>query len=248
VGRDCILGLGRHALLSSSLLAHLHRKSLYFLHQFISPSNGGLLGDHWLSGEELQLDSDLFSEWEGYTQSLKDAGIRLQERPDTLLWTGGDQSGSLTAKNVYLALARKYWTQDNTRGRQQIWKAECPVKLKLFFWLLIENKILVWTNLQARGWEGPSRCYLCNQQSETISHIFITCSFIRAVWQILDPTQLLYTTWSGSSVLDAFRTGSVSIKNLLCCQSTSFGRSGRPGTLLFSMGSLLQRIMWLISF
>jgi hypothetical protein len=133
VGRDCILGLGRHALLSSSLLAHLHRKSLYFLHQFKSPSSGGLLGDHWLSGADLQLDSDLISEWDGYTQLLKDAGIRLQERPDTLLWTGGDQSGSLTAKNVYLALARKFWTQDNARGRQQIWKADCPVKLKFSF-------------------------------------------------------------------------------------------------------------------
>ena len=133
VGRDCILGLGRHALLSSSLLAHLHRKNLYFLHQFISPSDGGLLGDHWLSGEELQLEPDLFSEWEGYTQSLKDASIHLQDRPDTLLWTGGDQSGSLMAKNVYLALASFCWSQVNSRGCQQIWKANFPVKLKLFF-------------------------------------------------------------------------------------------------------------------
>jgi ribonuclease HI len=205
VGRDCILGLGRHALLSAPLLAHLHRKNIFFLHQIISPSNGGLLGDHWLSGEELQLDFDLYSEWIGYTQSLMEAGIRLQDRPDVLLWTGGDQSGSLTAKNVYLALASFYWSQDKSNRCHQIWKADCPVKLKLFFWLLIENRILVWTNLQARGWEGPSRCYLCQQQSETIPHLFITCPFIRAVWQILDPSLLFYSTWSGPCVLDCFQ-------------------------------------------
>jgi hypothetical protein len=108
VGRDYILGLGRQALLSSSLLTHLHRKNIFFLHQIISPSNEGLLGDHWLSGEELQLDFDLYRKWIGYTHSLMDAGIRLQDRPDVLLWTGGDQSGSLTAKNVYLVLASFY--------------------------------------------------------------------------------------------------------------------------------------------
>jgi hypothetical protein len=72
----------------------------------------------------------------------------------------------------------------------------------------------VWANLQARGWEGPSRCILCNQQSETIPHIFINCSFIRSVWQILSPTQLLYTTWSGSSVLNCFQNWIGVSKNL----------------------------------
>ena len=110
VGSDNILGLGRNSLLSPPLLAHLHSKSLYCLHQFsISPS-GGQLGEHWLNGTDLQLDSVLKDEWDDFTQQLTDADIRLQERLDALIWTGGDSTGFLTAKNVYQALATKFWT------------------------------------------------------------------------------------------------------------------------------------------
>ena len=90
VGRDYILGLGSRALLSAPLLTHLHSRNLFYLYQFISPINGGLLGNHWLSGEELQLKADLHNEWSGYTQLLMAAGICLQDRPDFLMWTGGD--------------------------------------------------------------------------------------------------------------------------------------------------------------
>jgi hypothetical protein len=55
VGRDCVLGLGKHAMLSTDLLNLLHQKNLYFLYQFISSSSGGLLSDHWLSSEEIGL-------------------------------------------------------------------------------------------------------------------------------------------------------------------------------------------------
>jgi hypothetical protein len=72
------------------------------------------------------------SEWDGFTQQLTDAGIRLQERPDTLMWTGGDCTGFLTAKNVYQALAEKFWSPINASWRQKIWKGDCPLKLKLF--------------------------------------------------------------------------------------------------------------------
>jgi hypothetical protein len=98
VGRDHILGLGSHAMLSAPLLAHLHRKNIFFLNQIASTYNGGLLDDHWISAIELQLEGDLYSEWRSYTQSLMEAGIRLLNRPDDLLWTGGDQSGTLSAK------------------------------------------------------------------------------------------------------------------------------------------------------
>lgn len=151
VGRDYILGLGRNALLSTPLLAHLHSRNLYFLNQFISPTNGGLLGNHWLSGDELQLAADLQSEWRAYTQMLKAAGIQLHDRPDLFLWTGGDQSGVLTAKNVYQALSTFHWPLDSSVHFQQLWKVDCPLKIKLFTWLLIENRVLVWPNLQTRG-------------------------------------------------------------------------------------------------
>jgi hypothetical protein len=166
-------------MLSPQLLAHLHNKNLFFLHQIKSSTSGGHLGDFWLSSADLELDSDLSVEWDGYTHRLMETGIHLQERPDTFLWTGGDSSGNLTAKNVYRALAIKCWANTSERWRLKIWRGDCPLKLKLFAWLLFENKLLLWSNLQSRGWEGPGRCILCKTHSESIAHVFIDCSFIR---------------------------------------------------------------------
>lgn len=136
---------------------------------------------------------------------LKAVGIQLHDRPDLFLWTGGDQSGVLTAKNVYQALSTFHWPLDSSVHFQQLWKVDCPLKIKLFTWLLIENRVLVWPNLQTRGWEGPSRCYLCLLQCETISHLFIYCPFVRAVWQLLDPSFPFYLTWTGTCVLDCLQ-------------------------------------------
>jgi hypothetical protein len=194
VGRDSLLGLGRHAMLSPPLLVHLHSKSLFFLHQFSSSSSGGQLGEHWLSGMDLQLESVLKVEWDGFIQFLSYAGIRLQERLDTLMWTWGDCSISLIAKNVNQALVEKFWSPINVSWCQKIWKGDCPIKLKLFTWLLIENKLLVWEKLQSCGWEGPSRCILCKQHSKTIPHIFYMCSFTRSVRRLLTPTLKVTST------------------------------------------------------
>jgi hypothetical protein len=131
--------------------------------------------------------------------------MRLQGRSDTLIWTGGDCSGLLTAKNVYQALATKIWTPINASWRQRIWKGDCPLKLKLFAWLLIENKLLVWEKLQARGWEGPNHCILCKHSSESVLHVFIHCSFTRSIWSLLSSALKFTSSWTGTSVPLCFR-------------------------------------------
>jgi ribonuclease HI len=80
------------------------------------------------------------------------------------------------------------------------------MKLKLFAWLLIENKLLMWEKLQARGWEGPNRCILCKSASESTLHVFFHCSFIRAIWSNLSSALKIISPWSGSSIQDCFCT------------------------------------------
>jgi hypothetical protein len=46
----------------------------------------------------------------------------------------------------------------------------------------VEGKILIWDTVQSKGWEGPGLCYLCNQDSENIYHLFQQCSFTKSVW------------------------------------------------------------------
>jgi ribonuclease HI len=211
IGRDALLGLGGRAFLSTQLLTHLHNKSIFFLHQ-ISTTSGGHLGDSWISNVDLALDRDLAIEWDEYTRRLTESDICLQDRSDTFLWTGGDRSGNLTTKNVYRALANKCWTITSDRWRQKIWRGDCSLKIKLFAWLLFENKLLMWSNLQSRGWVGPGRCTLCKSHSESVAHVFINCTFFKSVWLLISPALSPGSTWAGPNIPSCFQNW---IKNTL---------------------------------
>ena len=88
---------------------------------------------------------------------------------------------------------------------RRIWRDDCPMKLKLFAWLLIENKLLMWEKLQARGWEGPNRCILCKSASESTLHVFLHCSFIQAIWSNLASALKINSPWTGSNIQECFR-------------------------------------------
>jgi hypothetical protein len=76
------------------------------------------------------------------------------------------------------------------------------IQIKLFFWLVLERKILTWDSLQKRGWAGPNICSLCFRDEESISHLFLACPFTLNLWKNLHYTYNLTTIWGGSSLSD----------------------------------------------
>jgi hypothetical protein len=118
-------------------------------------------------------------------QGLVGSGIQLQDSTDELHWIGGDKSGLLSVKNVYWAIATKIWQQKTTGWRRKLWIWDLALKIKLFIWLVVENKILTWDNLQGRGWEGPNICHLCLKEPETVNHLLVNCYFTQQVWHII---------------------------------------------------------------
>jgi hypothetical protein len=64
-----------------------------------------------------------------------------------------------------------------------MWKWKCPLKTRLFLWLALANRILTWDNGQRRGWSGPNKCTLCKVEEESVSHLFVSCSFASQVWR-----------------------------------------------------------------
>jgi hypothetical protein len=83
------------------------------------------------------------------------------------------------------------------------------VKIKLFCWLIAENKILTWKNLQKRGWKGPGMCSLCKAHRESTKHLFLNCPFTRLVWDELKKSMNLEKGWNGITVVDSFKNWSV---------------------------------------
>lgn len=56
------------------------------------------------------------------------------------------------------------------------------MKTRIFAWLVTTNIILTWDNGQKREWQGQNRCTLCNNEEESVNHLFVTCSFAVQVW------------------------------------------------------------------
>jgi hypothetical protein len=141
---------------------------LVYLYQALGESRPGFLSDHWKTSEEIGLSGNLAVEWDAYCRELSGVGVQLQNQEDALIWTGGDRSGCLNVKNIYLALAKKKWLNVIGGWRRHMWKWDMAQKIKLFIWLSIENKILTWDTLQRKGWQGPNhlslvlqRCRIC---------------------------------------------------------------------------------------
>jgi len=85
------------------------------------------------------------------------------------------------------------------------WKWECSLKIKLFNWLLIEDKVLSWKNLQKRGWQGPGICCLCKNHGESTKRIFWLVIFPEQFGRSLKKLLDLGIRGNGASVVDSFK-------------------------------------------
>jgi hypothetical protein len=76
------------------------------------------------------------------------------------------------------------------------------MKIKLFFWLMAENKVLTWQILQQKGWQGLGRCYLCKEENKDTNHLFIHCDFTKSVWHRIIARRKYKHSWHGTDFED----------------------------------------------
>ena len=62
-----------------------------------------------------------------------------------------------------------------------IWKYNLPLKVILFVWLCLSNRISTWGNLQKRGCTGANYCYLYYGEVEYVKHLFVDCLYTKEV-------------------------------------------------------------------
>jgi hypothetical protein len=155
LGKDWILGMGDNSFLSIHLQDALRDKDIQTLAQMRNPFNDQTTSSYWLTSDELGLEGDLALEWEMYRRALIDSGALIQDNNDQLLWIGGDKSGIPSAKNFYSSIISSKSLSKVESWRLSIWNWKIQLKVKLFIWLAIEDKILTWNMLQKKGWEGP---------------------------------------------------------------------------------------------
>ena len=75
-------------------------------------------------------------------------------------------------------LSNKWWNLS-------LWKWHVPLKIKLFCWLSMENKILTGDNYMKKGGIRPNICLLCYKEEENMIHMFHKCPFTKVVWNLV---------------------------------------------------------------
>ena len=133
--------------LSDSLVSTLHSKGIFSLAHVASNDTSFVHGFNWKNAEILDLNGEQKLEWESYVRGLKHSRFVLSKVSDSIVWSWDNKEGKVSTKQAY----EVQFLEENDDGLEDwlidIWKSQIPLRIKLFCWLMIENRILTWDNL-----------------------------------------------------------------------------------------------------
>jgi hypothetical protein len=135
----------------------------------------------WMIEFRRQIVGTMSEEWHQLQDMLAD--ITLTEGGDKVYW-GLEQSGKYTAKSLY-----KFMTTGGIRDLQMmaIWKCNIPLKVKIFMWMAMHDRIQSKVQLKKKKWSGPLEYLVCGKV-ETADHILFQCPVAVFLWSFLRDT------------------------------------------------------------
>ena len=68
---------------------------------------------------------------------------------------------------------------------QLIWNSVVPPKIDIFTWEASWGKVLTLDNLKRREMAFANRCFLYEEDEETINHLLIHCRSAKMLWDLL---------------------------------------------------------------
>eukprot|EP00253_Pinus_taeda_P022503 PITA_22503 len=95
--------------------------------------------------------------------------IQCSEGKDVLRW-GYEERGTYSTKEAYNLLIKDHSKLDKIWSK--IWDSSIWPKISTFLWLLCHKRVLTWDNLRKRNFFGPSICFNCKKEEETIEHLW----------------------------------------------------------------------------
>ena len=148
--------------------------------------------------------------------SYKTRGVDLFNSNHVLLSNEEDSISWLLTQSKAFSIKSCYETLNDgglhSTFKTNIWKNAAPLKVKLFTWLALKDKILSCANLAKRDWSGPLYCEICGFHIESISIFFSIAPSLRlygtffyimsiSCYQILAYLKLLLWKITSNSIL-----------------------------------------------
>ena len=132
-----------------------------------------LVRDCWVDGEwRLDLCRSFGPEevrqWETLLHYLDEEN--LTDSNDGVLWAL-EKKGGYTSQSMYKFLSFRGVIN---KRMQRIWECRLPMKIKVFMWLTLQDRLPTGVVLKRRNWKGDLKCVIC-RVPETIDHIFFHC-------------------------------------------------------------------------
>jgi hypothetical protein len=68
-----------------------------------------------------------------------------------------------------------------------VWQCNIPLKVKIFIWMAVHDRIQSGVQLKKKQWFGPEECATCDKL-ETSDHILFQCPIAVFLWSFLRDT------------------------------------------------------------
>lgn len=107
----------------------------------------------------------------------------LTDVEDQLIWQDGTDilSVSECSRQIFTCRRRFFSHDEFIFDWDKVWVQDVPSKITFLVWLVIRNRVLTHADLQRRGFNWVSKCFLCGMETEDIDHLFVSCCFIKQI-------------------------------------------------------------------
>nr|XP_016506791.1 PREDICTED: uncharacterized protein LOC107824519 [Nicotiana tabacum] len=192
---DFILGNGgKIRFWEDAWLGHTPVKDQFSDFYNLSLRHNGAIADFYTSqGWNLSLRRNI-NDWEmervGLLLQMLSNAVLDHNKMDSISWKSHSK-GIFSVKSCYNMLG---FSNSELWPWKKIWYNMAPLKVSCFAWIVAKEACLTENNLQKRGFKLCSRCPLCEEQFEDVTHLFFALQRYKPVmehvlfniWYVLD--------------------------------------------------------------